>query len=143
MWQQLGHLHDVIVIEDQWDRAVYYEELPLAYVHQSDLGENSHYYTITLELGKVNGDPFAIVRNPEPAKAEESVFLHPVIRRWCGRQLVSEKHLLEDLFGEWKHPEAHVAPLRYFYMEHLLETAELAHQLDHGLEEVRLHSMAV
>ena len=49
-----------------------------------------------------------------------------MIRRWSGRQLVSEKHLLEDLFGEWKKPEAHVAPLRYFYMEQLLETVDLA-----------------
>jgi thioredoxin reductase len=137
LWQQYGFLHDVIVVRDDWDHAVYYEEMPLAYVHDSELGENSHYYTISLEFGKVKGDPFAIVRNPEPGKADESVFLHPVIRRWCGRQLVSEKHLLEDLFGEWKKPEAHVAPLRYFFMQQLLETADLEDQIQDFEQEVR------
>lgn len=125
MWQQFGFLHDVIVVDESWDRATYYEEMPLAYIHESEIGESTHYYTVTLEFGKVEGDPFAIVRNPEPGKAEESVFLHPVIRRWCGRQLISEKHLLEELFGEWKKAEAHVAPLRYFFMEQLLESVDL------------------
>jgi thioredoxin reductase len=137
LWQQYGFLHDVIVVRDDWDHAVYLEEMPLAYVHDSELGERSHYYTVSLEFGKVKGDPFAIVRNPEPAKADESVFLHPVIRRWCGRQLVSEKHLLEDLFGEWKKEEAHIAPLRYFFMQQLLDTADLEAQMQEFEEEIR------
>ena len=136
LWQQYGFLHDVVVVRDDWDHAVYMEEMPLAYAHD-ELGENSHYYTISLEFGKVKGDPFAIVRNPEPGKAEESVFLHPVIRRWCGRQLVSEKHLLEDLFGEWKKEDVHVAPLRYFFMQQLLETADLEMQMQEVEEEMR------
>jgi len=89
--------------------------MPLAYIHESEMAASGHYYTITLELGEV---------------AEESAALHPVIRRWSGRQLISEKHLLEDLLGEWKKPEAHVAPLRYFFMQQLLETADLAHGYD-------------
>ena len=132
LWQQYGHLHDVVVVNQDWGRATYYEEMPLAYVQDSELGKNDHYYTISLEFGKVDNDPFAIVRNPEPGKAEESVFLHPVIRRWSGRRLVSEKHLLEDLFGEWKKPEAHVAPLRYFFMEQLLESESLG--MDYGMD---------
>ena len=104
--------------------------MPLAYIHQSAIGANPHYYTVTLEMGAIEGDPFAVVRNPEPAQADESVFLHPVIRRWSGRQLISERHLLEDRTGEWRKPEAHVAPLRYFFMQQLLECAEM----EHGLE---------
>jgi thioredoxin reductase len=115
LWQQAGFLHDVIVIDGSWDQARYYEEMPLAYVHESEIGEQGHYYTITLELGEVEG-----------GRADESVSLHPVIRRWSGRHLVSERRLLEDLHGEWKKPEAHVAPLRYFFMEQLLETVDLA-----------------
>ncbi len=126
MWQQSGFLHDVIVVDEDWERAVHYDEMPLAYIHQSEIGQSSHYYTITLEFGKVDGDPFAIVRNPEPAKADDSVSLHPVVRRWSGRRLISEKHLLADLFGEWTKPEAHIAPLRYFFMEQLLDSAESA-----------------
>jgi thioredoxin reductase len=125
MWRQPGFLHDVIVVDEDWNGARYYEEMPLAYIHRSALGGSSHYYTVTLEFGKVDGDSLGIVRSPAPDKAEESVFLHPVIRRWSGHQLVSEKHLPEDLFGEWTSPESHVAPLRYFFMEQLLESVDL------------------
>ncbi len=128
IWQQSGFLHDVIVVDEGWDRAEYYEEMPLDYVHESGIVESGHYYTIALEFGKVKGDPFSAVRSPEPARAEESASLHPVIRRWCGLQLIYEKHLLEDLHGEWKKPEAHVAPLRYFFMQQLLEIADLEHE---------------
>jgi thioredoxin reductase len=124
-WHQSGFLHDVIVVDEGWDHAALYEEMPLAYIHQSALGANPHYYTITLEAGRIDGDPFAVVRNPEPARADESVFLHPVIRRWSGLQLISERHLLEDRSGEWRKPETHVAPLRYFFMQQLLECAEM------------------
>jgi hypothetical protein len=98
--------------------------MPLAYVQASEIGDKSHYYTLALEFGKVEGDPFSIVRKPEPEDADRSVFLHPVIRRWCGRQKVAELHLLEDLYGEWRKPEAHVAPLRYFFMGQLLESVD-------------------
>jgi thioredoxin reductase len=132
-WHQAGFLHDVIVVDEGWEHATCYEEMPLAYIHQSAIGANSHYYTVALEVGTIEGDPFAVVRNPEPARADESVFLHPVIRRWSGRQLISERHLLEDFTGEWRKPEAHVAPLRYFFMQQLLECAEM----EHGGMEIR------
>jgi hypothetical protein len=133
LWQQTGFLHDVIVVDEDWDRAVYYEEMPLAYVHDSEIGDRRHYYTIALEPGD---------------EAEASVFLHPVIRRWCGRHLVSERHLLEDLFGEWKQEDVHVAPLRFFFMEQLLETAEMG-GIEMEIEEMEeaaprgLHRVAV
>jgi thioredoxin reductase len=104
LWQQPGFLHDVIVVDEDWNGARYLEEMPLAYLQQSGIGQSGHFYTITLERGES---------------------LHPVIRRWSGAQLISEKHLPGDLFGEWKKPEAHVAPLRYFYMQQLLEIADL------------------
>ena len=106
LWQQFGFLNDVIVVDENWDRATYYEEMPLAHVQASEIGGSSHYYTIALE-------------------ADQSPLLHPVIRRWSGRQLVSELHLLEDLHGEWNKPEVHVAPLRYFFMRQLLESADM------------------
>jgi thioredoxin reductase len=108
LWRQPGLLHDAIVVDEDWNGARYFEEMPLAYVHQSEIGRSGHYYTIALEPG-----------------TEASASLHPVIRRWSGGQLVSERHLPEDVHGEWKRPEAHVAPLRYFYMQQLLEIADL------------------
>lgn len=107
LWRQPGLLHDAIVVDEDWNGACYFEEMPLAYVHQSGIGRSGHYYTIALEPG------------------ETSASLHPVIRRWSGGQLISERHLPEDRRGEWKKPEAHVAPLRYFYMQQLLEIADL------------------
>jgi len=128
---QPGYLHDVLVVHEGWSGATYCEEMPLAYVQDGELGKNDHYYTVSLESGT----------------AEESGFLHPVIRRWSGRRLVSEKHLLEDLSGEWKKPEAHIAPLRYFFMEQLLESQalDMGYDLDAtlGIQEEEYARVAI
>src|SRR5205823_2520014 len=70
LWQQPGFLHDVIVVDEDWNGARYHEEMPLAYIHRSGIGQSGHYYTVTLERGES---------------------LHPVIRRWSGAQLRSEE----------------------------------------------------
>jgi thioredoxin reductase len=111
LWQQFGFLGDVFVLSPAGDRAVHYEELPVDYVHDTALGRNAHYYILTLEFGKITGDPFNILRHPEPGRAAESAFLHPVLRRFRGGETVSEHHLLEDLFGEWRDDQLHVQPL--------------------------------
>ncbi|HKH48612.1 MAG TPA: NAD(P)-binding domain-containing protein [Thermoanaerobaculia bacterium] len=121
LWQQHGFLHDVIVVPSDGGSARYYEELPLAYVHETMLSASDHYYTLALEFGHVQGDPFAIERKPVVDAADESVFLHPVIRRWNGPLLVAEYHLLENLFGEWKDQELHIAPLRELFAKNLKE----------------------
>ena len=78
MWQQFGFFHDVIVVDESWDRATYYEEMPLAYIHQSEIGQSNHYYTITLEFGKIEGDPHSpSCAPPSRASAAESVYLDP------------------------------------------------------------------
>lgn len=107
LWQQHGFLHDVIVLPTDGGKAGgstarYYEELPLAYVHETSLSASDHYYTLAFELGHLQG-------------------LHPVVRRWNGPLLVAEVHLLENLFGEWKDLEHHIAPLRDFFAKHLEE----------------------
>lgn len=112
LWQQYGFLHDVIVLPSDGGRARYYEELPLAYVHETSLSASDHYYTIALELGHIH---------PTAEAADESVFLHPVIRRWNGPLLVAEHHLPENLFGEWKDMEHHIVPLRDFFAKHFEE----------------------
>ena len=86
------------------------------------LSASSHYYTVALEFGKVTGDPFAIERAPVVDRARESVFLHPVVRRWNGPLLVAEYHLLEDLVGEWKKPDAHLHPLCEFFASQIRES---------------------
>lgn len=112
MWQQCGFLHDLIVMPENGGPARHYQEMPLAYIQETGLSASSHYYTITMELGKAEGDPFA---------AHERVFLHPVIRRWNGPRLVAEHHLPGDLHGEWKREDLHLAPLRAFLQEQMRE----------------------
>lgn len=115
LWQQFGFLGDLIIVPEDGGAGQYYEEIPVAYVHDSDLGRQGHYYIVTLEFGKITGDPFNIPRYPDPRQAERSTFLHPIIRRFAGPDLVAEHHILEDFYGEWKDPDVHVKPLLEFF----------------------------
>lgn len=124
LWQQFGFLCDLITVSGQ--TADYYEEVPIDYLHDGKLGQFDHYYTITLEFGHIKGDPFNIVRNPEPGYADQSTFLHPIVRHYQGSELVRELHLLEDLDAEWFKQEAHIQPLLEFFQHSLsIESAEL------------------
>lgn len=114
MWQQFSVLGDVIVVEDGGARARHYEELPLDYAREW-LADCPHYYTVNLEFGKTDGDPFNVMRHPDPMRAQESFFLHPAVRHYSCGQLQAEHHLLEDLSGEWKREQQHIAPLRAFF----------------------------
>ena len=125
MWQQYGFLHDLIVMPENGGAARHYQEMPLAYIQETELSASSHYYTITMEFGAIEGDPFAVVRKPVPEAAHESAFLHPVIRRWNGPLLVAEHHLLEDLLGEWKREDLHLGPLREFLQEQMRESVRV------------------
>ncbi len=115
LWQQTGYLCDLIEVEADGRRARYYEEMPIDYVHDSAHGEGEHYYTVTLEFGKTEGDPFSINRQPDPASAAASSFLHPIVRRFSRGTQISEHHLLEDLFGEWRKENVHVQPLLDYF----------------------------
>jgi thioredoxin reductase len=123
LWQQFGFLADLMVVPDNGDSARYYEELPADYVHDTELGRNEHYYLVTLEFGKITGDPFNIERHPDPNQARQSTFLHPVVRRFAGGRLIAEHHVLEDLYGEWRKEEAHIRPL-YEFFEHNMRKTE-------------------
>ena len=99
LWAQFSYLCDLIVVNEKTGLARYYVDLPKDYVHANALGEQEHYYTITFEWGPWQGDIFAIDRRPSHEYAESSAFLHPIVRRYAGTELVEEHHLLEDLFG--------------------------------------------
>ncbi|MCH9648697.1 MAG: NAD(P)-binding domain-containing protein [Deltaproteobacteria bacterium] len=114
LWQQFGFLADVLQVTPDGQENRYYPEVPVDYLGEGRLDGCNDFYQITLEFGKVTGDPFSIVRYPDPKFADRSVFLHPVIRHYKEGELVGELHLLEDLFGEWKNPEAHIKPLATF-----------------------------
>jgi thioredoxin reductase len=119
LWQQTGFLCDLIIVPGQGEAAHYYAGIPTDYVHDSRLGEQDHCYVVTLEFGNFTPetapDPFAIqrVHKEDVNNASKSLFLHPIIRHYCGATLIAEHHIIEDLAGEWKE-EVHIEPLTEF-----------------------------
>jgi thioredoxin reductase len=134
LWAQFGYLCDAILVDERADVAKHFFELPLDYVHDSELGRSAHYYTITFEWGQWDGDVFNIERHPTHERADAGAFLHPIVRRFCRGRMVSQHHLLEDLLGMYcavgetgtiesrggrdmnsYHREEHEIPLRKFF----------------------------
>lgn len=97
LFLQPGFFCDVLVMAPE-NQPRYYEDVPVDYMHESDIGSNPLYYTISLEYGDFSRvDPFNVDRDPDPEKAHLTPYLHPIIRRFSGSTLVNEYHLLEDL----------------------------------------------
>lgn len=126
LWQQFGYLADVLVVSPD-GRARYYEELPMEWLRERQAAGDPTFagvcFTATLEFGPPEGNPFRIERKPDPARAGESHFLHPVLRRLEGGEATAKTHLLENLFGEWKDDELHRRPLVRFFQEELVAPA--------------------
>lgn len=121
MFLQPGFLGDVLVIDESKDEARYYSDVRLDYVPESFFRKNKHYYTISLEYGHFDGDPFNIERDPDPDRGEEASYLHPVIRRYNGNRLVAVHHVQDDLENNF-YKEVYVDPARTFFFRQL--TAE-------------------
>ena len=97
----------------------HYEEIPVDYVHDGELGRHDHYYLVTLEYGRHHDaapDPFNVTRieRNDHQRAAESNFLHPVVRRFAGARVLAEHHVIEDLQAEWRE-DVHVRPLLEFF----------------------------
>ncbi|MDY6781981.1 MAG: NAD(P)-binding domain-containing protein [Cyanobacteriota bacterium] len=123
LWQQTGYLCDAIAISEDGTEARYYQELPKDYIHDSELGQCEHYYTVSLEFGyEVDKmpDPFAIerVHKDDVGNASQSAFLHPIIRCFSGNTLFAEHHVIEDLAAEWVE-DVHIKPLQEFLCDRL------------------------
>lgn len=98
LWTQFGFLSDVLVVDRDRQELLYREDVPIAVVSEG-LESEAEVYTVTLEWGRWEGDVFAIDRHPHHDRADASVFLHPIVRRYRFGEPVSELHLLEDLLG--------------------------------------------
>src|SRR5579872_3271646 len=115
LWTQFEYLCDVLVVDEGTGWVTHYRDLPEDYA-VSRFRDAPHYYTAALRWGRDEyQDAFAIGRHPEPGRAAESAFIHPVIRRYRGSEIVAEQHLLEDLLAEWRRPDRHTGPLRSFF----------------------------
>lgn len=119
LWQQFGFLCDLLIVGDAG--AQYYEELPVDFVHESEFGGASRYFTITLEYGPDHDrlDPFDIsvgrISQNDAERAQQSRYLHPVIRHFDRALLVAEHHVAENLENDWTGSKAHCDPLRTFF----------------------------
>jgi hypothetical protein len=123
LWTQFEYFCDVFLVDEGAGQVVHYKDLPEDYA-VSRFSGSGQYYTVGLRWGRQDyPDAFAIGRHPEPGRAAESAFIHPVIRRYHGSELVAEQHLLEDLLADWRRPDRHVGPLRAFFARNLASTA--------------------
>ena len=120
LWQLFGFLCDLIIVPS--DRpAQYFEELPVAYVNESDFGAAQSYFTITLEYGPGHDemDPFEVsvgrISQSDAERSHEGRYLHPVVRHYRCRKLVAEHHVNENLENDWTGAATHREPLRCFF----------------------------
>lgn len=119
LWQQPGFLQDVMLIDRQQQRLNWYLELPQDYITQRFAADE--YMTLTLEFGQRKFDnPFNVSRiaRENIKRAEDSNFLHPIIRHYRDGKLLAEHHIIEDLAAEWREAE-HLEPLADFLRQQL------------------------
>ena len=117
LWLQFGFIGDLIVEPDRQNPWRYYEEVPIDYIHTLQLCRDQPYYIVTLEYGRSDFDPLRDdrVAHTDVDHAMDSTALHPVVRRYQRRNLLSEQHLIENLEAVWRDKELHVEPLRRFF----------------------------
>lgn len=129
LWQLFGFLCDLIVVSPEG--ADYYEELPVAYVHEV-FNAPAGYFTITLEYGPDHDqfDPFDVsvgrIAQDDATRSNLGRYLHPVVRHYKGGALLSEHHVTENLENEWTDPDTHRNPLRAFLAREMTLLGERA-----------------
>lgn len=121
---QPGFMAEVITVDEQNQTARLYSDIRKDYIPNSFLADQDHYYVISLEYGKFEGNPFSVERDPAPDMAHEAAYLHPIIRRFKGTELVAEHHIQDDLESEWHLPE-YVNPAREFFASQLAQQQTL------------------
>ncbi|WP_434444756.1 NAD(P)-binding domain-containing protein [Lentzea sp. E54] len=122
LWQLFEFMADAVLTGP--DGAVrYVEEVPVAHLHEAvargEFGEVESYLTVTLEYGADHDriNPFDITagrNSQDEATGLDGRYLHPVVRRFRGGELVDEHHLTENLENEWDSEQVHQAPLREY-----------------------------
>lgn len=128
LWQQFGFFGDLVVLDVNKNESRYYDALPVDFIHQT-MEQDDDYLVVTLEYGKSDKDPFddSLKRINRFAvdKADESVFLHPVIRRYNKGQFIDEIQLIEDFKSEFNRPLEHIKPLQDYLSSTLTEKGVL------------------
>jgi thioredoxin reductase len=116
LWQMFGFLCDAVVPSADQQHLQHFEEMPVDFVHESEIGSQDFYFLLTLEYGhNKEFDPFSNERvgRTNVLRSDMSNFLHPVVRCFSHGKLLAEHHVIEDLAAEWREDE-HIEPLRAF-----------------------------
>ncbi len=125
LWQQFGFFGDLVVLDQNNREARYYDALPVDFIHKTMMEQDDDYLVVTLEYGKSDKDPFdhsvERINRFDVNRAKESVFLHPVIRRYNQGKFIDEIHLIEDFKGEFNRREEHIKPLQGYLSKTLKE----------------------
>lgn len=130
LWQQFGFIGDALVIDHNNKEARYYSNIPVDFAKDTYFMKEEEYFLITLEYGheifEKSPDPFKIerVHRNDVANADQSAFLHPIVRQYRGGELVSTHHIIEDFENLWSEEEVHVQPL-FKYFQQQLKSAEV------------------
>ena len=124
MFLQPAFLCDAMVVDEENQVIRYHKDLRRDYVANSDFSDQPHYYTISLEYGHFDGDPFNLERDPSPDMGHEAAYLHPVIRRFHKGEFMAEYHINDDLESQW-HKEEYVVPALAWFTEQLSPQAEI------------------
>ncbi|MGH1343754.1 MAG: NAD(P)-binding domain-containing protein [Nannocystales bacterium] len=100
---QPGFLADVVVpaAEDIPGAFQLLRDVPVDYVTERLLSEESELYMLTLEYGKSDEymDPFAM---PRGVGVAEDFYIHPIIRHYKSGELVDRFFLPDDLDNDWR-----------------------------------------
>jgi hypothetical protein len=123
MFLQPGFLCDVLVVNEAEEVAHCYTDVRRDYALSMGFNDQAHYYTISLEYGHFEGNPFDIERDPDPDKGHEAPYLHPVIRRYNYDKLIAEHHIQDDLENNFYKDEYVKPALAWFEMQ-LLHSVE-------------------
>ena len=130
LWQQFGFLADLMQIEPDGEVRIQ-TALPVDHIHDTLTVGKRDYFLVTLEYGSHKArDPFQIQRpdSRDAGRAEQSSFLHPVVRHCRDGQVLAEQHLMEHLETDWTQTY-HVEPLRAFFERTLPEAVECRQSL--------------
>ncbi|PTX63161.1 pyridine nucleotide-disulfide oxidoreductase [Kordia periserrulae] len=117
LWQQFSFMGDVLIVDKENNETRYCEALPCDYIKEVLCKDEEEYYIITLEYGSRHFDPFSEdverINRFDAEHADESDFLHPVIRKYSKEKEVATIHLIENFHSEFDKPE-HIKALKKF-----------------------------
>lgn len=123
LWQQFSFMGDVLIVDHKNNETRYCDALPCDYINEVLCIDEEEYYIITLEYGTGHFDPFAEeaerINRFDAEHAEESDFLHPVLRKYNKGTQQEVIHLIENFHSEFDKPE-HFEALKNFLDKEVL-----------------------